>query len=415
MAILVKIVVEEAPLVSALRPDVPPALDQLVARMLAKQPADRPADANAVGAAIDALGPLGGWGAPAAREAPSPALTTDERRIMCVLHARASVDDSGAPVVIEEHVDALRDAIAAHGGALDVLADRSLLVTIAGKGTPADHAAHAARCALAMRAHLPSLSIVLVAGEGVWKGRVPMGPVIDRGAALLATVPAGGPAWLDEVVAGFLDARFHVRTDGDTITLLGERDAPSTRRTLLGRPSTCVGRERDLATLETLWEECVEEPAARIVLVTGRAGVGKSRVVDEFLRAVAGREPSAEIWTGRGDPMSAGSPFGMIADPIRNAAGICPGEPHVERQAKLLARVGRVVPPGDAGRVAEFLAEIIGVPFPRAASSSARRGATRCSWAIRCAARGRTGSRPSRRGSRSSSCSRICTGATSRA
>ncbi len=375
MAVLVKIVVEEAPPVTALRPDVPPSRAQRVARMLAKRPADRPADANADCAAIDALGPLRrseGWVAPVAREAPSPALTTDERRIMCVLLARAPVDDGGAPAAIEDHVDALRDAIAAHGGELAVLADRSLLVTVHGKGTPADHAAPAARCALAMRAQVPSLSIVLVAGEGVRKGRVPMGPVIDRGAALLATVPARGPAWLDEVVAGFLDARFHVRTDGDTITLLGERDAPSTTRTLLGRPSTCVGRERDLATLEASWRECVDEPVARVVLVTAPAGAGKSRVRDEFLRDVAGREPSVEVWTGRGDPMSAGSPFGMIADPIRNAAGIRTGEPHTARQAKLLARVGRVVPSSDAGRVAEFLAEIIGVPFPEEGSVELR-------------------------------------------
>jgi eukaryotic-like serine/threonine-protein kinase len=372
MAVLVKIVVEEAPLVSALRPDVPPSLEQLVARMLAKRPDDRPADANAVAAAIDALGPLGGGDAPAAKEAPAPAITTDERRIMCVLLARAPIDDEGAPAGIEDHVDTLRDAIIAHGGELDVLADRSILVTVPGKGTPADHAARAARCALAMRALLPSLSIVLVAGEGVLKGGVPIGPVIDRGASLLATVPARGPARLDELVAGFLDARFHVQTDEDTITLLGERDAPGAARTLLGRPSTCVGRERDLATLATLWEECVEEPAARIVLVTGPAGVGKSRVVDEFLRNVGGHEPSFEVWTGRGDPMSAGSPFGMIADPIRSAAGIHTGEPHAERQAKLLARVGSVVPPSDAQRVAEFLAEIIGVPFPEGESAPLR-------------------------------------------
>src|SRR6185437_13488285 len=133
--------------------------------------------------------------------------------------------------------DALRGAVEPHGGRLDILADASLLVTVERIGTPADSAARCARSALALRAVVPDLPVVLVAGEGVLHGRVPIGPVIDRGAALLAAADPREPIRIDDVMAGFLDGRFEVKTKDGVLSLLGERDDASTRRTLLGRPS----------------------------------------------------------------------------------------------------------------------------------------------------------------------------------
>ena len=63
-----------------------------------------------------------------------------------------------------------------------------------------------------------------------------------------------------------------------------ERDAKA--RTLLGKPTPFVGRDRELATLEALFEECAGEPVARAVLVTGFPGAGKSRLVAEMMRQI---------------------------------------------------------------------------------------------------------------------------------
>src|SRR4029079_62382 len=70
-----------------------------------------------------------------------------------------------------------------------------------------------------------------------------------------------------------------------------------------------------------------------------------------------------EIWMGRGDPMSAGSPFGMIGPCIRQASGVRPGEPLPVRREKLLERVQRHVAPKEVVRVAEFLGELTGTPI----------------------------------------------------
>ena len=55
VAVLAKILLEEAAPIRSLRPDAPAAIEELVARMLAKRRDDRPSDANAVGAALAAL------------------------------------------------------------------------------------------------------------------------------------------------------------------------------------------------------------------------------------------------------------------------------------------------------------------------------------------------------------------------
>src|SRR5262245_46322962 len=56
LAVLLRVVLEDAPRASEVRADVPPALDELVARMLAKIPADRPADAAAFLTELSTLG-----------------------------------------------------------------------------------------------------------------------------------------------------------------------------------------------------------------------------------------------------------------------------------------------------------------------------------------------------------------------
>src|SRR5262249_1077208 len=71
-----------------------------------------------------------------------------------------------------------------------------------------------------------------------------------------------------------------------------------------------------------------------------------------------------EVWGARGEPLRQGAPFGVLALLIRRAAQVFEGVPVEARRQKLLARVSRNVPAPDRERVAEFLAELLGIPFP---------------------------------------------------
>ncbi|MFT3768944.1 MAG: protein kinase [Minicystis sp.] len=371
MAVLAKIVFEEAPRLRDLGHDVPAALDALIARLLAKDPAARPADGEAVAEAFAAL----------AMDAPRPSrpsgwdrpsLTRAEQRVVCIVLARAP--DGVAAAVRDETLPSSdmrvpRSAITAiegHGGRALVLTDGTLVVTTGGAGLAVDQAARAAGCALALRAALPRWSITVATGRGEVGAERVVGDAIERAAATLGARlrrPDAAAIDLDDVTAGLLDLRFDVALGPLGLTLTGERDLAEAARTLLGRPTPFVGRDREMAAIEALFAECAAEPAARATLITGAAGVGKSRLRHEIVARLLLRG-GAEIWMARGDPMRAGAPFGVIGQLVRRTARLVDGEPIEARRQKLLARVSRYVPAPERRRVAEFLGEMAGTPFP---------------------------------------------------
>ncbi len=165
-----------------------------------------------------------------------------------------------------------------------------------------------------------------------------------------------------------LDDRFEVQRGAGDYQLGGERDADDAARTLLGKPVPCVGRERELGILAAVVDACFGEPAARAVIVTAAVGVGKSRLRHELGARLRGRADPVAVWSGRGDPITAGSPFGLVAPAIRRAAGILEGEPPAARRHKLAARVALRVKAADALRVTSFIGELTGVPFPEGQS-----------------------------------------------
>jgi tetratricopeptide (TPR) repeat protein len=414
-AALLKVVLDDAPRLSEICENIPDALDDLVARMLAKSPRDRPSDAAALAgelAAIEASGVI-----VAGNEAPlsvrRASLTGRELRVVCAVMIRvdtAAVDtgdfeaglaaptqpmtlpstlpmlerrarlgrdsDPDAPETppASSHPDdlraALREAALHFQGRLEALPDGTLLAVIGGGSAATDQAARAARCALAFREMLPDAPMALVAGRGMPSARLPPAEILEQGRDLLDLAAAGDPPHairLADIAAGLLANRFDVSGDASGLVLRGERDAREAARTLLGKPTPFVGRDHELGVLEAALEEALSEPSARAVLVTAAAGVGKSRLYHELFRRVEAMDLRAgapiQVWAAQGDPMSAGSPFGMIAQMLRREAGLRQGEPREIRRQKLRARVARSVPPNDVVRVAQFLGELIGAPF----------------------------------------------------
>ncbi len=406
MGVLAKILLEDAPRLRDLDPELPEPLDELLARMLAREPDARPKDAGVVAAELKELQRAVWSGTPlrlrtAERAGPTTTLTASEKRVICVVLAQGTVPadtDVTAPTVRSGAAaePALRDLARPFGGVVERLADGSVTVVLSGAQTATDQAAMAARCALALRGALPEAPMAIGTGRGILAGaRLPVGEVIDRAVSALrglraarAGAAAGpGPIRLDDVTAGLLDARFEVSGDAHGLTLVGER-AVETTRTLLGKPTTCVGRERELELLAATFDEVVSEPVARAVLVTAPPGGGKSRVRYEFLRRSKQIAPRAEVLFGRGESLGAGAPFGMLTPAVRRLCRIVDGEPLDVSQRRLRARVGRHLPARDVQRVSEFLGEMTGVPFPdadREPLRAARRDSTLMGDAMRAA------------------------------
>ncbi|WP_437957752.1 protein kinase [Sorangium sp. So ce119] len=427
MAVLAKLLLASPPRVRDERPEVPDEIDALVERMLSREPARRPASGAAILAELAAMSPLtpeqGALRAPESRA--TPALTAGEQRFLSVLLAGGEDGEDGAGpaapravAAVPERAEhgppaadpstwtlvaempaiaapdsaelALRTLVADHGGGFDRLADGTCVVTFlsagahdgqrsssAGStgGTATDHAGQAARCALAMRSLLPRAPIALATGRGRLRGRSSAGEAIDRAAFLVEDARRARAAGeeapairVDALTAGLLEGRFEIdRAAGGAGLLRGERAAPEAARTLLGKRTPFVGRDRELRALEDLFDECVEQPVARAAVVTAGAGVGKSRLrkeLEERVGRVERRDVPVEIWLGRGEPMRAGAPFGLLGQVVRRCARMQDGEPLEARRQKLEDRVARRVAEGDRGRVAEFLGAMVGTPFP---------------------------------------------------
>jgi len=369
MAVLAKVLLEEAPRARELRPDVPGALDSLIARMMAKDPNGRPIDGSAVAAALAELDEL----VPASEilQIRPTSLTRGEQRLLSVVLAKNRDEMLGpkdtAPTLasadVEHEIDHLRTVVKPFDARLERLADGSIVAVLSAQGAATDQAAKAARCALAIRQAMPAATLSIGTGRGQLADRWPVGEAIDRAVRLLRGRSRGQESTirLDEVTAALLDARFEVSGDATDLLLRGERESVDTTRTVLGKPTPCVGRERELSLLVGVLEECEAEPGARAVLVTAAAGVGKSRVRYELLKKIADRP--MQIWIGRGDAMSAGSPFGTIAQAIRRAAGVLDGEPLAVRRRKLRARLSRHLAGDDLVRVSEFIGELVGTSY----------------------------------------------------
>jgi eukaryotic-like serine/threonine-protein kinase len=406
-ALLAKILLESPPSLREIGIDVPPALDELLARMLSKHAASRPGSGSAVLKELQAFAQV--KDAPAQRtSAPAiRALTAGERRLVCVVMAalpsedgvEAAAGEGSSPRLEPLPINAIetlaasfdpRAIVASFGAEAEILADGSIVVTVAGKGGASDQAAHAARCALALRGHLVDASVVLATGLAMVTGPSAVGEVIERAASILAsarsrnagiaddTLHGQRPVFLDETTAGLLDMRFDVGGDDRGLFIRGLRERDAKARTLLGKPTPFVGRDRELSTLTAIFDECVGEPVARAVLVTGFPGAGKSRLVAELARRIAEEptdptgDPRPEIWMARGDAMSEGAPFSIIARLLRRAVGITGGESLVVRQQKHRARVARNVEEGQVHRITEFLGEIASIPFADADSVQLR-------------------------------------------
>ncbi|MDI1448547.1 serine/threonine-protein kinase [Polyangium sp. 6x1] len=370
IAVLAKIIFEDAPRLSERAPSVPSWLDGLIARMLAKEPLGRPPDGAAVAIALAAEKDLDPPSSEAPRSsAPRSTLGEGERRFLgVVLRGRREGFGPFGPattLACASPTDDLGAIAERFGGQLEVFADGTAAVVIDRTRVPTDVAAHVARCALALWERAPGAAMAVAAGFGERARGVPVGEAIDRAARLLHARSGDARIALDETTVGLLDARFDVEAlEGGGFALLGERASFEVSRPLLGKPTPCVGREHELGLLDLTFGACKNEPAARVVVVSGLAGIGKSRLLHEFVERQRAAVEPAEIWFGRGDPLRVASSFGLLAEVLRGASGIRGGETLARRRELFFARVALRVPERDRRRVANFLGELAGVPFP---------------------------------------------------
>jgi serine/threonine protein kinase/tetratricopeptide (TPR) repeat protein len=340
---------------SAEETDLPGVLRRLLHRMLDPDPARRPRDAHALAAKLRAMAAA----AERRTNSPTPPAALDgltaERRV-CTVAAFTPVghDDRANPLEDDSSAGVAQPVLLRH------VAEGVAIALFTGPDTPRDTAFRAARWALSRRDSAPGSSVALTIGTSILGAVSPVD--LEASKTLLGRCGHGSVA-LDQATADLLGTRFEIERSSP-LRLMAQIVRDERPRTVLGKDIPCVGRDREIQALVSLWEEVVDQPVARAVLVTAPAGAGKSRVRQALLERLQSGQARFDYLLGRGDSVRAGAPFGMLGAGLRAAAGLIGGEAAEIQQRRLQAHVARHIPLANAHRVAAFVGEIAGIHFP---------------------------------------------------
>ena len=132
----------------------------------------------------------------------------------------------------------------------------------------------------------------------------------------------------------------------------------SVRRVSPARESPLVGRQQELATLDSLYERVVRDGHPHLVTIVGEAGVGKSRLLREFEARLSQHPSKPTVRTGRCLPYGSGIVFWALGEVLREECGIVESDSSEEAWGKLRAYVGDLM--GGVGKTSDREAALIG-------------------------------------------------------
>jgi class 3 adenylate cyclase/tetratricopeptide (TPR) repeat protein len=311
----------------------------------------------------------------------------EERKIVTVVFAdlvgstrlSAQIDAERYREVITSFYQAVTEGLESLRGRAYNLAGDAVVGVFGIPHAHDDDAIRAIRAALAIVKRVPELgeNLLLPASlqcrVGVNTGRVAIGTegaeagllygaVVNAAARLQqaaepGTVLAGETTWLltkDHVQYG---ERLEVRAKGFEETLPGWPVlalAPrSSRRTI-----PFVNRRRELRLLVETFERAQEARRGHMVTLLGEPGIGKSRVVEEFL---AGLPDTTRVLTGRASPFEEDVTFGPVAQILLQEIGEPPDAPPEQLEQSLEELVRDCCPTERTKEIVDLLRLALGL------------------------------------------------------
>ena len=115
---------------------------------------------------------------------------------------------------------------------------------------------------------------------------------------------------------------------------------PEPQRGVPGLRAPMIGRDRELETLLGMFDEAVETGRPRMTIVYGTAGIGKSRLTNEFVSAVRARHPAATVLRGRCLAAGHGITYWALAEVLRGIIEVGLADPVEEVRRRLAERIG---------------------------------------------------------------------------
>jgi class 3 adenylate cyclase/tetratricopeptide (TPR) repeat protein len=340
----------------------------------------------------------GECGAALTDQAPTPGIVLSqastlvaERRLVSVLFAdlvgftaaSEARDAEDTRELLTRYFDVARTTIERYGGTVEKFIGDAVMAVWGAPVAQEDDAERAVRAAIDLVTTVPTLDSNLQARAGVLTGEAAVtlgaeaqgmvaGDLVNtasriQGAADPATVLVGeSTKRASEAAIAYADAGEHQLKGKSEPAQLWRAlrvvaGAKGARRTA-GLEAPFVGRDRELRLVKELFHGSADEERAQLALVTGIAGIGKSRLAWEFEKYVDGLAGEAFWHRGRCLSYGDGVAYWALAEMVRMRCRIVEDEDPESAHAKLrLALEEYVLDATERAWVEPRLAHLLGL------------------------------------------------------
>ena len=349
--------------------------------------------------------------------APGELATIEQRRLVTALFVDLTgstdigeqLDPEALREVMQDYYSAMREEIEAEGGTVSVFVGDAVMAVYGVPIAHEDDPSRAMRTGLRLHRRIDLLNQALVHLDnvklgvrvGIHTGEILFGQHLTPGdprlgqltgdalnvAARLEAAAKPGQVIVSERTAraarGF-DLReigplrlkgkkapvlaFEVVGHGIGTGLEHEVTAGSTTATspvaMTHQATALVGRQQELQLLHGLYLQVHEEQHPRLATLVGDAGVGKSRLVQEFRNEVHAANPEVTMLQGRCLPQGQGISYWPLAEILRKRAGVLIDDQATTARAKILTTCHELLddnPDVEPDRVADALCFTIGL------------------------------------------------------
>ena len=254
-----------------------------------------------------------------------------------------SVDPEALRGMLARYFERMKTIVERHGGTVEKFIGDAVMAVFGVPVAHEDDALRAVRAGAEMRAALPELGVQarigVTTGEVVTgtEERLATGDAVNVAARLEQAAQPGEVLIGEPTLELVRDAIEAERVE--PLALKGKAAAVAAHRLVRVREaperrygSRFVGRARELALLREAWERAQDERRCELVTIVGDAGVGKSRLIAEFLR-----ELEVTVVNGRCLPYGEGITYWPVVEVLKQL-GVRPPEEAAAAAIRTLLR-----------------------------------------------------------------------------